>query len=170
MAALEDDLRKATERRESALAAVGDASGRQASVEGERKALSALREQHEKSLERLANQIAAKKLQARNLELEASVIDERLGKLALDLEGIRTEQSRYSDDAAPDRDELHRFENHERQVQDEYAQAQADLLNVDRRRLDIEAEVARALEHVEASAWRWSARASRPTTPARLCP
>jgi chromosome segregation protein len=149
MAALEEDLRKATERRESALAAVGEASGRQASIEGERKAVAALREQHDKAIERLANQIAAKKLQARNLELEASVIDERLGKLALDLEAVRAEQGRYADDAAPDRDELHRFENHERQVQDELAQAQSDLLTVDRRRLDIEAEVSRALEHVE---------------------
>ncbi len=147
--AVEEELRKATERREGALAAVADASGRLAAVEGERKALAALREQHDKTIERLTNQIAAKKLQARNLELEASVIIERLGKLALDLEGIHAEQARYSDDAAPDRDELHRFENHERQVQDEYAQAQADLLNVDRRRLDIEAEVSRALEQVE---------------------
>ncbi|MEX1102844.1 MAG: hypothetical protein WED87_01255, partial [Dehalococcoidia bacterium] len=79
MAGLEDDLRKATERREGALSAVGEASGRQASIEGERKAVAALREQHDKTIERLANQIAAKKLQARNLELEASVIDERLG-------------------------------------------------------------------------------------------
>jgi chromosome segregation protein len=34
-------------------------------------------------------------------------------------------------------------------VQDEFSEAQAELLSVDRRRLDMEAEVSRAIEHVE---------------------
>ena len=149
MVALEEELRGCTERRETALKAVSEASARQATVEGERRTLIAMREQHEKSIERLTNQIAAKRLQGRNLELEASVIDERLSKLARELETIRADQGRFVDDAAPDRDELHRFENHERAVQEEYAQAQADLLQIDRRRLDLEAEVARTNEHIE---------------------
>jgi chromosome segregation protein len=147
--ALQAELQKAVERREVALRAVAEASSRLAGIEGERRALEAMREQHEKALERLATQIAAKKLQGRNLELEASVIDERLGKLARELEALRLERSRQADDEAPDRDELHRFENHERQVQEEYANAQAALLEVDRRRLDVEAEVARAQDHIE---------------------
>ncbi len=149
MAALEADLHASTARREAALASVAEASGRVAGVDGERKAIAAMHDQHEKAIERLVNQIATRKMQARTFELEASVIDERLGKLARELEAVRAEQARYSDDAAPDRDELHRFENHERQVQDEYAEAQAELLTVDRRRLDIEAAVSRAIEHVE---------------------
>lgn len=149
MAHIEEELRECTERRESALKAVSDASARQATVEGERRTLMAMREQHEKTLERLASQVSAKRLQGRNLELEASVIDERLGKLAHELEVIRGDQARFADDAAPDRDELHRFENHERAVQEEYAQAQADLLQIDRRRLDLEAELARTNEHIE---------------------
>jgi chromosome segregation protein len=149
MAELEEDLRVCTERRESALKAVSDASARQATVEGERRTLVAMREQHEKTIERLVNQIAAKRLQGRNLELEASVINERLAKLAQQLESVRGEQGRFTEDAAPDRDELHRFENHERAVQDEYSQAQADLLQIDRRRLDLEAEVARANDYIE---------------------
>jgi chromosome segregation protein len=108
-----------------------------------------MREQHEKAIERLTNQIAAKRLQARNFELEAGVINERLAKHAREMEAIRIEQGKYADDAAPDRDELHRFENHERAVQEEYNEAQSLLLQVDRRRLDIEAEVARAQEHIE---------------------
>ncbi|MEO9255486.1 MAG: chromosome segregation protein SMC [Tepidiformaceae bacterium] len=147
--ALEEELRECTERRESALKAVSEASARQATVEGERRTLQAMREQHEKSIDRLTNQIAAKRLQGRNLELEASVIDERLAKLAHELETTRADQTRYSEDAAPDHDELHRLENHERAVQDEYAQAQQDLLQIDRRRLDLEAEVARTNEHIE---------------------
>lgn len=149
MAELEEDLRAATERREAALRQVSDASAQLAGVEGERRTLQAMREQHEKSIERLANQISAKKLQARNLELEASVIDERLGKLQRELESIRGEQTRFAEDAAPDRDELHRFENHERQVQEEYAEAQQELLRIDRHRLDLEAELARTNEHIE---------------------
>ena len=141
---LDEELAQASARREAALKAVSEASARQASVEGERKALQAMREQHEKAIERLANQLAARRLQGRNLELEASVIDERLGKHAKELENIRQEQARYADDAAPDRDELHRFEAHERAVQEEYNEAQAASLESDRQRLDLEAEVARA--------------------------
>ncbi|MCC6382189.1 MAG: chromosome segregation protein SMC [Dehalococcoidia bacterium] len=150
MLALEEDLQKATVRRENALKTVSEASGRLAAVEGERKALVALREQHEKTLARLAGQIQAKRLQGRNLELEASVIDERLAKLQRELQAAHLEQSRDTDDAAPDRDELHRLETHERQVQEEYAESQAALLAADRGRLDLEAEVARALDHVGA--------------------
>jgi chromosome segregation protein len=149
LAAIEDDLRMAGDRRESALKVFSEASARQASVEGEKKALQAMRDQHEKALERLAAQVASRRLQGRNLELEASVIDERLGKLARELEAIHLEKSRYGDDAAPDQDELHRFENHERAIQEEFADAQTALLTVERARLDIEADVNRAIEHVE---------------------
>ncbi|MCC7363448.1 MAG: chromosome segregation protein SMC [Dehalococcoidia bacterium] len=142
--ALEGELATATAKRETALKAVSDASARQAAVEGERNALRAMHDQHEKAIERLTSQVAAKKLQARNLELEASVIDERLGKHARELDAIRLEQARYADDAAPDRDELHRLESHERMVQDEYNDAQGILLEIDRQRLDLEAEVARS--------------------------
>ena len=149
MESLEGQLAQATERREAALRAVSEASARLASVEGERRTLVAMREQHEKSIERLDSQIAAKRLQGRNLELEASVIDERLGKLARELETIRAEQARYAEDAAPDRDELHRLENHERTIQDEYNESQEQLLAIDRKRLDLEAEMARTSEHIE---------------------
>ncbi len=149
MTALEDELREATERRESALRQVSEASAKLATIEGERRTLQAMREQHDKAIERLTNQISARRLQARNLELEASVIDERLAKLAHELETIRGDQSRYTEDAAPDRDELHRLENHERAVQDEYSEAQQRLLEIDRQRLDLEAELARTNEHIE---------------------
>ncbi|MBA4180962.1 MAG: chromosome segregation protein SMC [Anaerolinea sp.] len=149
MTALEDGLREATERREAALKAVSDASARQATIEGERRTLLAMREQHEKTIERLTNQIAAKRLQGKNLDLEANVIEERLGKLSRELTAVLAEQSQYAEDAAPDRDELHRLENHERTIQEEYNEAQAALLQVDRRRLDLEAELARTNERIE---------------------
>src|SRR4029078_9250797 len=149
MEALEADLQLATDRREAALRSVSEASAILASAEGERRTVQALREQHEKSIERLDTQIQAKRLQARNLELEASVIDERLSKLARELEPIRAEQTRYAEDAAPDRDELHRLENHERTIQDEFNEAQTSLLTIDRKRLDLEAELARTTEHIE---------------------
>ncbi len=149
MAALEDEVREATERRESALRQVSEASARLATVDGERRTLQAMREQHDKAVERLANQISARNLQARNLELEASVIDERLAKYAHELETTRADQTRFSEDAAPDRDELHRLENHERTIQDEYSEAQQRLLEIDRQRLDLEAELARTTEHIE---------------------
>ena len=149
MTGLEDELREATERRESALKSVSDASARQATVEGERRTLLAMREQHEKTIERLANQVAAKRLQAKNLDLEANVIEQRLGKLGREREAVVLEQTKYAEDAAPDRDELHRLENHERTIQEEYNEAQAALLEVDRRRLELEGELARTREHIE---------------------
>ena len=148
MLSLEDELRDATERRETALRAVSDASARQATIEGERRTLLAMREQHEKAIERLTNQIAAKRLQGKNLDLEANVSEERIGKLSRDLTTVLAEQSRYAGDAAPDRDELHRLESHERTIQEEYNEAQAALLQIDRRRLDLEAELARTNEHL----------------------
>ncbi len=149
LASLEEELALATARREAALAAVSEVSGRLAAAEGERRTLIAMREQHEKALERLDSQVQARKLQARNFELEAGVIDERLERLARELEAIRSEQARFAEDAAPDRDELHRLENHERAVQEEYAAAQDQLLAIDRKRLDLENELARAHERLE---------------------
>lgn len=149
MASIEDDLNLATQRREAALRAVSEASARLATAEGERRTLAALREQHEKSIERLDSQIQAKRLQARNLELEAGVIDERLGRLARELETARADQAKYAEDAAPDRDELHRLENHERTIQDEFNEAQTSLLRIQASRLDLEAELARTTEHLE---------------------
>ncbi len=149
MAALEADLNAATTRRENALKAVSKASGRLASVDGERRTLLLMREQHEKAIERLANQIAGRRLQAKNLELEANVISERLNRLQSQHQAILLERERFSDDAAPDRDELHRFEAHERQVQEDYQDAQSSLLAIERRRLDVETEVGRAQEHIE---------------------
>jgi chromosome segregation protein len=143
IAAIEADLKTATARREASIRAVSEASARLAEVEGERRALQAMREQHERAVERLSGTISARKFQARNLELEATVIDERLAKLTSELEAIRSIQGSSVDDDAPDRDELVRFENRERQVQEEYNDSQAALLNADRKRLDLEAEVAR---------------------------
>lgn len=146
---LERELAEATARRDAALQSMTEISGRLAAAEGERRTLIAMREQHERALERLDRQTEARRLQARNLELEAGVIDERLERLARELEAIRAEQTRFAEDAAPDRDELHRLENHERAIQDEFAEAQQQLLAIDRRRLDLEAELARAAERLE---------------------
>ncbi|GAB4325953.1 MAG: chromosome segregation protein SMC [Dehalococcoidia bacterium] len=150
VAAAEMALAEATRRREAALQAVSEASGRLASIEGERKTLELMREQHERALERIGSQISAKRLKARNLELEAAVIDERIEKYARELDAAREEQRRTAEDAAPDRDELHRLENHERAVQQEFEEAQSMLLSAQRLRLDLEAELERATERAAA--------------------
>ncbi len=149
IAAVEEELKSVTARRETQLRAVSEAGARLAAVEGERRALLAIREQHEKALDRLANQVSARQLQLRNLELETSVIDERLARLARELDAARAETAAAAGEAAPDHDELHRFEAHERQVQEAYSDAQSSSLEVDRRRLDLESEVARAESQLE---------------------
>ncbi len=149
LAQAEEEVARATEIRESAIRAVAEASGRLASVEGERKALVMLREQHEKAKERIASQIAARTAQADNMDNEATTVGERIARLQSQVEGLRVEQSHATDDVAPDLDELHRFESHERQVQDELGGAHAGLLEAERARLDAETGVGRARERLD---------------------
>mgnify|MGYP002682255645 CR=1 FL=1 len=80
--ALEDELRATLARRDESLRSVSEAGSRVASIEGERKALQALREQHERSLQRLSGQINERKVRARNHEQDGAAIEERLAKLA----------------------------------------------------------------------------------------
>ncbi len=148
LAASEEELRAATAEREAALRAVAEASGRQAAAEGERRALQAMREQHEKSLERIAAQVVARRAQAASLEQEASAIEGRLARLEGELARIHEERARFTEDAAPDRDELTRLESHERLRQEEFNEAQTALLALNRSRLDLEADVARAEDQI----------------------
>ena len=140
---LEDEMRATLARRDESLKAVSEAGSRVASIEGERKALQALREQHERSLQRLTGQVNERRVRARNHEADAAAIHERLTKLDLELQEIQAAQAAVGDDGAPDHDELRRLEMHERSVQEELSTAQASLLSVQRRRLELEAEVAR---------------------------
>ena len=149
VAALENELGESEARVEAAMAEVSAASGRLAAVDGERKALEVLRQQHEQAIERLSNQLNARTLQARNQELEGTALRERIEKQVRELAAVRDERARAGDDVAPDRDELHRLESHERAVQQEYEEAQAAQLDAQRRRLELEAEVARGVEHCE---------------------
>ncbi len=144
IAGAQAELAAATEKREAALRGVSEASGRLAAVEGERRALVAMREQHEKAVERLANQVSARKLQAKNLDLEAKAIAERLSRLATELETIRAARQAETGAEMPGRDELAALETRERQLQDDLSDAQQALLATDRRRLDLEAEIARS--------------------------
>ena len=147
--ALASDLTAAAARSEAAMAEVSEASGRLAAVDGERRALTLMREQHERSIERFGGQITARLLRVRSLELEAAALDEAIERQTRELEQLRLEQGQASDDIAPDRDELHRLESHERAVQAEYEEAQTALLEAQRQRLDLEAERARAREHLQ---------------------
>jgi chromosome segregation protein len=146
----ESDVALATESRESAIRAVAEASGRLAAAEGEHKALAMLREQHEKAIDRIGSQIEARKMQARNFELEANAMSERMARLQSQLEGLRVEQAHATDDVAPDLDELHRLESHERQVQDDLTGSHSALLATERARLDAEATVERCQERIDA--------------------
>lgn len=149
IAAAETAHATAADSREAALTAVSHAGARLAALEGERRALAALRAQHSQAVERLARQIESRRTQAATAAAEEQALNGRILDLQRELEAAAAEQALQGDDAAPDRDELHRLENHERQVQDQLGEAQAELLRLDRRRLDTEAEVARALALIE---------------------
>ncbi|MCA9639438.1 MAG: AAA family ATPase [Myxococcales bacterium] len=95
------------------------------------------------------SQAAARRQQAETLAVEAAAIHERIAAELLELEAAR---ARLVDDSgdSPDRHELQRLEAHERQVQETSADAQSALLAADRKRLDLEAEVARTEAEISA--------------------
>ena len=149
LASLASDLEAAPVRVEEAVAEVSEASARLATAEGEARAHALTREQQQRSIERITAQIAQRVLRARNLQLEAGAFSEAVERQTGELEQLRAEQARAGDDSAPDRDELHRLEAHERSVQAEYAEAQTARLDAQRRRLDLKAGLARARERLE---------------------
>ena len=143
------DLEAAPARAEASIDAVSSASARLASAEGEARARALAREQQKRAIERLTSQIGQRILRAQNLELEARTFTEGIERQSRELEALRLEQEQSSDDTAPDRDELHRLEMHERSVQADYAAAQSALLETRRRRLDLEADLDRSRERLQ---------------------
>ncbi len=147
--ALAADLEASPRRVEQTVEEVSAASARLAAAEGEAKAQSLAREQGKRALDRLNSQIGQRILRAQNLELEARNFAESIERQSAELEQLRHEQENSGADAAPDRDELHRLEAHERSVQTEYSEAQNALLESRRRRLELEADLDRARERLE---------------------
>jgi chromosome segregation protein len=150
LASVEAQLRAATERREAALRGVTEAGSLLAGAEGERRAFEAIRRQQQQAADRVAGQLATRRNQAVALEREAATVDERLRAAEAELQSLQAEPAGEADDAEPDRDELLRLEKHERQVQDELAGAQEGSMRAQRARLEAEAGVSRAAEHIEA--------------------
>jgi chromosome segregation protein len=134
----------AGERREAALALVAEASAAAAAADGKRRALALLREQHQQAVTRLATEAESRRRRAHDVLVESEEVALRLSALRADLDDALAEQGHPGEDTEADRDELERFENHERRIQDQLADAQANLLGLDRLRLDLESEVRRA--------------------------
>jgi len=149
IAAADSELEAATAARSQALEAFSDANADVAALEGEQQADETLRLQRERSQQRLVSQLAARREQTERLEAEAATISSRITSQEEEHETLIAARASETDDSAPDRDELTRLESHERQVNDELNEAQADLLRLEKLRLDLEAEVARLTEHLE---------------------
>lgn len=149
LAGLETAVRDAARKRELALTATTEASSRLAALEGERKARLAMHEQHTHSLERVAGGLVQRREQLQQIESEAGAASQRRAALETGRAALLEQKSTTPEEAAPDRDELHRLENHERQVQDDLQAAHDALLAVERNRIELEANVARTLERIE---------------------
>ena len=147
--ALAGDLDAAPVRVEQAVAEVSGASARLAAAEGEARAAAHARELRRRSLERLDARLAQRRARHGEIETEAAAFAASVEDKARELEELRAEHARASEDSAPDRDELHRLETHERSVQAAFGEAQAALLESRRRRLDLEAELGRARDRLE---------------------
>ena len=147
--ALAGDLDAAPVRVEQAVVEVSGASARLAAAEGEARAAAHARELRRRSLERLDARLAQRRARLAEIEGEAAAFAASVEDKARELEELRAEHARASEDSAPDRDELHRLETHERSVQAAFGEAQAALLESRRRRLDLEAELGRARDRLE---------------------
>ena len=147
--ALAGDLDAVPVRVEQAVAEVSGASARLAAAEGEARAAAHARELRRRSLERLDARLAQRRARLAEIEAEAAAFAASVEDKARELEELRAEHARASEDSAPDRDELHRLETHERSVQAAFGEAQAALLESRRRRLDLEAELGRARDRLE---------------------
>lgn len=147
--ALAGDLDAAPVRVEQAVAEVSGASARLAAAEGEARAAAHARELRRRSLERLDARLAQRRARLAEIETEAAAFAASVEDKTRELEELRAEHARASEDSAPDRDELHRLETHERSVQAAFGEAQAALLESRRRRLDLEAELGRARDRLE---------------------
>lgn len=146
---LAGDLDAAPVRVEQAVAEVSGASARLAAAEGEARAAAHARELRRRSLERLDARLAQRRARLAEIEGEAAAFAASVEDKARELEELRAEHARASEDSAPDRDELHRLETHERSVQAAFGEAQAALLESRRRRLDLDAELGRARDRLE---------------------
>ena len=146
---LAGDLDAAPVRVEQAVAEVSGASAHLAAAEGEARAAAHARELRRRSLERLDARLAQRRARLGEIEGEAAAFAASVEDKARELEELRAEHARASEDSAPDRDELHRLETHERSVQAAFGEAQAALLESRRRRLDLEAELGRARDRLE---------------------
>ena len=146
---LAGDLDAAPVRVEQAVTEVSGASARLAAAEGEARAAAHARELRRRSLERLDARLAQRRARLAEIEGEAAAFAASVEGKARELEELRAEHARASEDSAPDRDELHRLETHERSVQAAFGEAQAALLESRRRRLDLEAELGRARDRLE---------------------
>lgn len=144
-----EQAQEAREQRDTALAAFSDANSELAAAEGEQKAAQLMREQHQRTLQRLSSQLSVKQNQRGELEKDAAAIEERLITREKELEVLKLERESRVDDSEPVRDELSRLEAHERQVSEDLQAARADLLRLERTRLDLETEVQRQSEHLE---------------------
>ena len=142
-------LEAAPVRVEQAVAEVSEASARLAAAEGEARANAQARELRRRSAERLNARLAQRRQRLGELNAEAAAFAGAVERQTRELEALRAERARASEDSAPDRDELHRLETHERSVQAAHAEAQAALLEARARRLDLESELARARDRLE---------------------
>ena len=142
-------LAAAPVRVEQAVAEVSAASARLAAAEGEARAAAHARELRRRSLERLDARLAQRRARLGEIEAETAAFAASVEDKARELGELRAEHARASEDSAPDRDELHRLEAHERSVQVAFGEAQAALLESRRRRLDLEAGLERARDRLE---------------------
>ncbi len=129
------------EHRAALMGRVGEASAIVARHEGERRTIAVLRERQEAAIARIENQASNKRVQARNLELEASVLSGRVESAQRELGEFSQRLSVVNDALGPQGRAVAVLEEEEQAAMKLLTEAQGALLESERRVLEAEAEV-----------------------------
>ncbi len=132
-----------TEQREDLMQRISDAGAHAASLEGEYRTIAALREKQETTTARLQTQIAAKRMQARDLDAEIVAVAERYDAALARLEQVSAAHGEESAAVQPLRTRWDEGQNGYTAIREGFTHGREALIEAERDEQDVRAEVAR---------------------------
>ena len=132
-----------TEQREDLLQRISEAGAHVASLGGEYRTISLLREKQESATARLQSQIGAKRMQARESEAEILAVSERHDAVQARLELVRAAHTEESTAVQPLRTRWDEQQNAYTSMREEFTRGREALIEADRDEQEARAELAR---------------------------
>ena len=138
-----------TQRRQAILQNVTEASTTVASLDGEQRSLTVLRDTRQTTLARLDAQMTARQAELRGLEMETTSLTDTAEADWREVEKLMQELRRFADELEPAQETIAGLEDQERDTQARETGAHRRLLAAERRRLEVEADLRHRQEDVE---------------------